>query len=94
MPAPARTMFRFDVDQTTVQVLVGFDRCGVIAVFPKRPMPVLALVVFLRRSPGDQLHAPGDNVFAGILRQKVDVIGRRHVAEQTQSVPTKQRFRS
>ena len=68
-----------------MQLFVGFDRRRVIAVFPERPMPILPLVVFLRSSPGDELHALRDNIFAGILHQKVDVIGCHYVVEHAQT---------
>ena len=64
-----------------MQVLVGFDRCGVIAVFPKRPLAVLALVVFLRGATGDELHALGNNVRPCVFHQKVDVVGCHHIVE-------------
>jgi len=56
-----------DVDQTAMQVLVGFDSGGVIAVLSERPVSILGLVVFLRRSPGDELHTLRDNISAGVL---------------------------
>ena len=36
-----------------MQVLVGFDHCGVVAVFPERSLPVFALIVFLGRAAGN-----------------------------------------
>jgi hypothetical protein len=68
-----------------MQVFVGFD-CGcMITVLPKRPVPILPLVVFLRRSTGDELHALSDSIFPGILHQEVDVIGCHHVVEHAQT---------
>jgi hypothetical protein len=63
-------------------VLVGFNSGGVITVFPERAMPVLALIVFLRRSPGDQLHALGYDIPACVFNQTMDVVGRDHVIQQ------------
>ena len=40
-----------------MQVLVGFDCGGMVTVFPKRSLAVFALVVFLRRAAGNELHA-------------------------------------
>ena len=40
-----------------MQVLVGFDGGGMIAVFPEWPMSILALIVFLRGAAGDEMHA-------------------------------------
>jgi hypothetical protein len=34
-----------------MQVVVGFDRGGVITVFPERPVSVLALIVFFELPP-------------------------------------------
>jgi len=56
-----------DVNQAAMQVFVGLDRRGVITVLPERPVSILALVVFLRRSPGDELHTLRDNISAGVL---------------------------
>ena len=42
-----------NVHQTAMQVLVGFDRSSMIAVFPECALPVLALVVFLRGAASD-----------------------------------------
>ena len=70
-----------------MQVFISFDRRGVITVLPKRPMPILTLVVFLRRSPSNELHALRDHILAHILDQKMDVIGCHNVVEHTQSVP-------
>lgn len=39
-----------DVDQAAMQVFVGLDRRGVIAVLPERPVSIFPLVIFLRRS--------------------------------------------
>jgi hypothetical protein len=58
-----------------MQVFVGFDRGGMVAVLPKRPVPILPLVVFLRRSTGDELHALSDSLSSGIFHQQVHMIG-------------------
>jgi len=38
-----------------------------IAIFPQRSLPILALIVFLRGASGDQLHAFGDDVRACVF---------------------------
>ena len=38
-----------------MQVFIGFDGGSVIAIFPERSLPILALVIFLRGATGDQL---------------------------------------
>ena len=56
-----------DVDQTAMQMLVGLNRCGVIAVFPKCALPPFPLIVFLRGSSSDELHALGNDVWPGVF---------------------------
>ena len=48
-------------------------------------MPILAPVVFLRRSAGDELHALRNNIAATVLHQKVNVIRCHDVIEDTKS---------
>jgi hypothetical protein len=38
-------------------VLIGFDGGSVLAIFPERSLPILALVIFLRGATRDQLDA-------------------------------------
>jgi hypothetical protein len=57
-----------------------------IAVFPKGSFALFPLVVFLRDSPGDQLHALGNFVVPHVFHQQVDVIGGSHVIQDTESV--------
>jgi hypothetical protein len=56
-----------DIDQTAMQMLVGLDGGGMIAVFPKCAMPVLALIELLRGSARDELHTRRDNVSACVF---------------------------
>jgi hypothetical protein len=63
-----------DVDQTAVQMLVGLDGGGMIAVFPKCAMPVLALIVLLRGSARDELHALRYDISAGVFHQEMDMV--------------------
>ena len=70
-----------------MQVLVGFNGGGVITIFPERPVPILPLVVFLRRSPGDELHALLDNIYAGILHQEVDMIRCHQIVQYGETEP-------
>lgn len=60
---------------------ITFDRSGVVAIFPERALAPLALIVFLRRAPGDELHALRDDAFAAVLHQEMDMIGRHHKIE-------------
>jgi hypothetical protein len=41
----------------------------------ERPLPIFPLVIFLRRSSGDELHTLRDNISAGVLHEHVDVVG-------------------
>ena len=50
---PGANHVQVDIEQTALKVFVGFDGGGMITVFPKRAMPVLALVVLLRGSACD-----------------------------------------
>jgi hypothetical protein len=61
---------QINVYQTVMQVLIRFDRGSVITVFPKRAMSVLALIVFLRRPAGDQLHALGYDIPACVFNKR------------------------
>ena len=56
-----------DIDQTAMPMLVGLDCGGMIAVFPKCAMPVLALIDLLRGSARDELHTRRDNVSACVF---------------------------
>jgi hypothetical protein len=51
-----------DVNQTAMQVFVGLYGGGVITILPERPLPIFALVVFLRGAPCYELHTFGNNV--------------------------------
>jgi hypothetical protein len=50
-------------------------------VLPKRAVPSLALVVFLSGAAGNQLYTAGDNVWAGVFGQKMDMVGGDHVIQ-------------
>ena len=65
-----------------MQMLVGLDCCGMISIFPERSAARLALVVFLRGTSSDQLHALGDNGRACVPHQEMNVVGYHHIVEQ------------
>src|SRR5258708_13513119 len=67
-----------------MQVRIGFDGGGVIAVFPKRAQARFPAVVALRRSSRSKLHAAGDDAFLRVLDQQMNVIGRHHIVEDAQ----------
>jgi hypothetical protein len=45
-----------------MQMLVGFDGRRVITILPERPLPIFPLVIFLRRSSGDELDTLRHNI--------------------------------
>lgn len=51
-----------NVRQTAMQVLVGVNGCGVVAILPERSLAILALVVLLSCTAGDELHTLRYNV--------------------------------
>jgi hypothetical protein len=57
------------------------DCGGMIAVFPERTAARLTLVVFLRGTSSDQLHALGYDVSASVFHQEVNVLARHHIVE-------------
>ena len=65
---------QFDIDKTTVQVLVSLDSRRVIAVFSERAVACFPLIVFLPTAASDQLHAIANNIWTGISNQKVNVV--------------------
>ena len=64
-----------------MQVLIGFDGGSVIAIFPERSLPILALVIFLRGATRDQLDALGYDISASIFHQEVNVVARHCIVE-------------
>jgi hypothetical protein len=72
---------QLNVHETSMQMLVGFNSGGMITVLPKRPLPSFALVVFLSGAAGNQLHTAGDNVWAGVFDQKMDMIAGDNVIQ-------------
>jgi hypothetical protein len=78
---------QLNVDHTAMQMLVGLNSGGVIAVFPERPLLAFALVIFLRGAPGDELHTLGDDVASSVFDEKVNVIACDYVIEHAQTEP-------
>jgi hypothetical protein len=73
-----------DISDATRQVAVGVHGGGMVAVFPVGAARLFALVVFLRRAPGDQLHAARDFTLSAVYYQQVDVIRRHDVVQHTE----------
>lgn len=59
-------------------------RC-MITVLPERSLTILALIVSLRCAAGDELHPLGVHVFARVLHQQMNVVGRDDVVENTKA---------
>ena len=53
-----------------MQMLILLDCRGMIAVFPERSLPILALVIFLRGATRDQVDALGYHISASIFHQE------------------------
>ena len=68
-----------------MQVLVGFDSGGMVAIFPERTLRTPPLVVLLRGAPCDELDALSDYVWPCVFDQKVYMVGRDHVIEHAQT---------
>ena len=67
-----------------MQVRIGFDGRGVIAVFPKGAQARFPAVVVLRNSSRSELHAPGNDAFLRVLDQQMNVIRRHRIVEDAQ----------
>jgi hypothetical protein len=68
-----------------MQMLVGLDGRRMIAVFPKCAMPVLALIVLLRGSARDELHALRDNVSACVFHQQMNMVACHHIVQYAET---------
>jgi hypothetical protein len=76
---------QINVHQTPMQVLIGLNSRSMISVFPERTLPPFALIVLLRGSPGDELHALSDNIGASISDQQMNVIRCHRVVEHAET---------
>ena len=77
MPSPIRaeiTLIGLSKFVGPALMFVGLDRRGVVAILPERALTSLALIVFLRRASGGELHALRDDGFAGVLYQQMDMV--------------------
>ena len=70
-----------------MQMLVGLNSGGVIAIFPERALLAFALIVLLPSPASDQLHAIGDNFWIGVSNQKVNVVAGYGVIEYRRPKP-------
>src|SRR5581483_10550749 len=76
---------QIDVHHTAMQMLVCFNGCGVVAILPERAFPPFAPVVFLPSTPGDKLHALGNDLSPGVFDQRMYVIGCDNVIQDAQT---------
>lgn len=56
---------QIDINNASPQIVTGFYRCGMITVFLKSAFTILAAIVFLAKSAGNELNRSGDGVFLG-----------------------------
>lgn len=76
---------QIDVDHAAGQIIVAIDASGMVAIFPERATPLLALVVFLPGAACDQLHAAGDFATALVLDQQMHVVGCGDIVKHAQA---------
>ncbi len=74
-----------DINKAADQVLISFNSCSMIAVFPEGSLSILALIEFLGRSPGYQLKAFWEDIRPAIDHQQMDMIGGDHIVENSQT---------
>ena len=65
-------------------MFAGFDRGGVVTVFPERTLALLAVIVVLGGASGDQLHALRNYVLARVLHHEMNMVGGHHVVEHAE----------
>ena len=65
-------------------MFAGFDRGGVVTVFPERTLALLAVIVVLGGASGDQLHALRNYVLARVLHHEMNRVGGHHVVEHAE----------
>ena len=76
-----------DVNEALDQVLVGFNRSRMVAIFPVRPFPTLPLIELLPCSSRDQLDRVRDRVpVSVVLDKKMDMVGGDRVIENAEAI--------
>ena len=75
-----------DVEHAAREMSFPVHRRGVIAIFPECAVPIVAPVVLLSGTPGDQLHRVRDRVVAVIVDEQVDVVRGDDVVQDAQAV--------
>jgi hypothetical protein len=75
-----------DVDETAPEVLAALHRRRVVAILPKGPVAMLAIVVRLCGPTGQQLQAAGDLTAPLVAHQQMHVIGGDDVVEHAEPV--------
>jgi hypothetical protein len=74
-----------DIGDATVQMVVGFNCCGMIAIFPESTFAILPQIELLGGSAGYQLQALRNGFLTAIQHQQVDVIGGDNVIENLEA---------
>jgi len=75
---------QIDIHEATMKVGIGFDGCGVIAIFPEGALARLPSVVLLCSLTRDELDAARNDTLIGVLYEQVNMIGRDHVIQHAQ----------
>jgi hypothetical protein len=70
-----------------MQMIGDLNGGSMISVFSERPMSVLALILFLRRPAGDELHALDYDIPASVFHQEMDMVGCHHVVQYGETEP-------
>ena len=65
---------QIDVDQTAEEMIVYFDGCGMIAVFPEGAFTLFPAIEFQTGSASDKLYALGNHFRFTVDHQQVDMI--------------------
>jgi hypothetical protein len=73
------------VHDTTMQVRIGFNGGGVVAILPECALAGFSAVVLLCGAPGSDLHASGSRVAAAVLHEQIDMVRRDHVVQYAQA---------
>jgi hypothetical protein len=75
-----------DINEALMQMLVGFHRGRMIAIFPECPLAALSQIESLGRSAGNQLYGFRDDIVPAVVPdEEVNVIGGDRVIQNAQA---------
>ncbi len=72
---------QIDVDDTFEEVFLRLDRHGMIAIFPERPVPLLAAVIVLCGPAGHQPHGSRQRIVVVCRDDQVDMVAGDYVVQ-------------